>query len=456
MSQRHSDVLIIGGGPAGYLAAERAAQGGLTVTLFEKRAMGGVCLNEGCIPTKTLLHSAKIYETALKGGAYGVTADNVRLDHNAVVTRKDKVVKMLVSGVEGKMKAGKISVIKSTAVINEKNGAHFIVEGAGEKYSGRYILLAAGSEPMIPPIPGLKEGLEKGFAVTSREILELREIPEKLTVIGAGVVGLEMAAYFATAGSKVSVIEMTEKIAGYTDAEIASILLKDMQHRGIDFKLGCQVTGLSPGSVTYEKNGKAEKLSTDCVLIAIGRRPTIQNLGFEKLNIHTERGAIPTDNQLRTNVSGVYAIGDINGKSMLAHTAYREAEVAVNHILGKKDTMRYDAIPAVIYTAPEVAGVGETEESAREKGLAFSVKKLSTRYSGRFVAENDKADGLCKLLIENGTERLIGAHLIGPYASEMIYGASMMIESRWPVGDLKELVFPHPTVSEIIRETFFN
>ncbi|MCL2499179.1 MAG: dihydrolipoyl dehydrogenase [Defluviitaleaceae bacterium] len=456
MDKTHSDVLIIGGGPAGYSAAERAARGGLTVTLFEKGTPGGVCLNEGCIPTKTLLHAAKVYDYALNGGAYGVFADNVRLDHGTVLARKEKVVKTLVSGVESKMKARKINVVKSAAVIEGKDGGFFSVGADGRSYTGQYLLLAAGSEPLIPPITGLKDALEAGYAVTSREILDLQTIPKKLTVIGAGIIGLEMAAYFAAAGSRVTVIEATGKIAGYTDAEISDLFMTDMIKKGITFHLNGKVTEFSPGIVTYETDGISNNVETDLSLISVGRRPLIARLGLETLGVHTERGAITTDNHLRTNVANLYAIGDINGKSMLAHTAYREAEVAVNHILHKKDTMRYDAVPSVIYTSPEVAYAGETEESAREKGLAYIVKKLSMSYSGRFVAENDKADGLCKLLFEKGTERLIGAHLIGPYASEMIYGASIMIESRWPIGDLRELIFPHPTVSEIIREAFFQ
>ena len=455
MDKTHSDVLIIGGGPAGYLAAERAAQGGLTVTLFEERSLGGVCLNEGCIPTKTYLNSVKIYDYALNGKAYGISADNVSLDHNTVVTRKDKVVKTLVSGVESKMKAHKVTVIKSRAVITGKDGDNFIVYADGTGYSGRYLLIAAGSEPIIPPVTGMKDAIDAGYAVTSREILQLREIPKKLTVVGAGVVGIEMAAYFASAGSQVTVIEMMNKIAGYTDGEISDILMKELQKKGIEFKLDCKVTGTAPGSVTYEKAGKFEKIDTDIILVSIGRRASTENLGLDSLGIYTEWGAVVTDNHLRTNISGVYAIGDINGKSMLAHTAYREAEVAINHILHKKDYMRYNAVPAVIYTSPEVACAGETEETAREKGIDFEVKKLSMRYSGRFVAENDKGGGLCKLLFEKSTSRLIGAHLIGSYASEMIYGASMMIESRWPIDDLKEIVFPHPTVSEVIREALF-
>ena len=455
MDKTDVDVLIIGGGPAGYLAAERAAESGLSVVLFEARALGGVCLNEGCIPTKTYLYSAKLYENALNGINYGVNAINITLDHNAVVNRKDNVVKTLVSGVESKMKHRKVNVIKSRAQVTGKSDGRFNVEASGASYSGRYLLIAAGSKPIIPAIPGMSEAIEGGFAMTSREILELREIPRKLCIIGAGIIGLEMAAYFATAGAKVNVIEMQNKIAGYMDAEISDMLMKELQKKGVDFWLGCKTTEIAQGIVVYEHGGKVEKLEADAVLVSVGRRPGVDNLGLEALGVYTKQGAIVTDNNLRTNISGVYAIGDVNGKSMLAHTAYREAEAAINHILQKKDHMRYDAIPSVIYTSPEVGSVGETEESAAKKGIEFYVKKKSMRHSGRFVAENEKADGLCKLLFEKTTNRLIGAHLIGSYASEIIYGASMMIESRWPVDDLKEIVFPHPSVSEIVRETLF-
>ncbi|MDR2184038.1 MAG: dihydrolipoyl dehydrogenase [Clostridiales bacterium] len=450
------DVMIIGGGPAGYLAAERAAAAGLSVTLFEARALGGVCLNEGCIPTKTLLYSAKMYDNARNGAAYGVYSKDVELDHNAVMDRKDKVVKTLVSGVEAKMRAHKIEVVRAAAIITGRRGGEFAVSAKGRAYHGRHLLIATGSAPIVPQITGMRECLASGHVLTSREILDLRAVPGKLAVIGGGVVGLEMAAYFAAAGAQIIVIEMMEKIGGYIDNEIAEMLMKQLQKKGIEFHTGCRVTGVSEKSLTYEKDGVATFTETEAVLAAIGRAPRISGLGLETIGIHTEHGAIVTDKHLRTNISGAYAIGDVNGKSMLAHTAYREAEVAINHIMGKSDNMRYDAIPAVIYTAPEVAAVGETEESARDKGLDFAVKRLSMRYSGRFVAENDGGDGLCKLLIENGTNRLIGVHLIGSYASEIIYGAAMMIESRWPVSHLQELVFPHPTVCEIIRETLFS
>ena len=448
------DLMIIGGGPAGYLAAERAAQGGLSVLLFEKRALGGVCLNEGCIPTKTLLNSAKLYDHAKNGAAYGIAVKSVSIDHSAVVARKDKVVKTLVAGVNAKMKGRKVTVVKEVATIAGKSDGGLAVQAGDHVYEAKRLLLAAGSEAIIPPIPGIKEGLESGFVMTNREILNMTKLPKRLTVIGGGVIGLEMAAYFAMVGVKVTVIEMTSKIAGYTDGEVSDALQKDLTAKGIDFLLNCKVTKINKNSIEYEKDG-VHTVKADAVLLSVGRRASTEGLGLESIGLFTEHGAVVTDNHLRTNVPNVYAAGDINGKSMLAHTAYREAEVAVNHILGKRDCMRYDAIPSVIYTLPEVASVGETEESAKEKGLIFTVKKLPMIYSGRFVAENEGADGLCKLLVETGSNRLIGAHIIGSYASEMIYGAAMMIESRWQVDDLKEIVFPHPTVCEIIRETLF-
>ena len=292
--------------------------------------------------------------------------------------------------------------------------------------------------------------------MTNREILDLREIPEKLVVIGGGVIGLEMASYFNSVGSKVTVVEMLNKIAGPTDSEISAFLLKEYQKKGVDFKLGCAVTEIADGKVVYTENGESKSVEADKVLIAIGRRAHTRDIGLETIGVYTERGNIVTDENLRTNVAGVYATGDVNGKIMLAHTAYRESEVAVNHILGIKDKMRYNAIPSVIYTTPEVGSVGETEDSAKEKGLDFRVSTISMKFSGRFVAENEGGDGICKLIVDNKYDRLLGVHLIGSYASEIIYGAAMMVESEYRVKDLKEFVFPHPTVCEIIREALFQ
>ncbi len=450
------DLIVIGGGPAGYLGAERAAHAGLKVCLFEKNALGGVCLNEGCIPSKALLYSAKVYETARHADKYGVRVSDASLDHKAVVARRGKVVKVLVSGVTAKLKGAGVTVVKAEAKIAGRVPGGFAVTADAQTYEAQKLLIAAGSSPVIPPIPGLKEAIASGFAITNREVLELPEVPKALVIIGGGVIGLEMAAYYNTAGSEVTVVEMLDHIAGPTDGEIRSILLKEYQKKGVKFLLGTKVTGLTQSSVLCEADGKPLELPCDKALCAIGRRANLAGLGLETLNVETNRAGIVTDAQGRTNVEGVFAAGDVNGIQMLAHTAYRESEVAVNTMTGKKDTMRYGANPAVIYTKPEVAGVGYTEESAKEAGIPYEVKKLSMRYAGRFVAENEGEDGLCKVLVHQKHRNVIGVHMIGGYASEIIWGAAAMIESELRVRDAKEIIFPHPTVSEIIREVIWE
>lgn len=450
-----SEVLVLGGGPGGYLAAERAAQGGKTVTLIEKRALGGTCLNEGCIPSKAFLNSAKLYEHAKDSEVFGVTAENVAIDHAKVVARKDKVVKMLVSGVGTTMKAHKVNVVMAEGMIKGKTADGFVVEAGGEEYAGEKLIIACGSIPVVPPIPGLKEGIERGYVLTNREILDRKELPKHLVVIGGGVIGLEMASYFSMIGVPVTILEMLDKIAGPTEREVSALLLKEYKKRGIDFKLSCKVTGIGEDGVLYEEKGEAKEVKADVVLCAIGRRAATAGIGLENLGIYMERGAIVTDSHMQTNVPGVYAVGDANGKIMLAHTAYREAEVAVNTILGKKDYMRYEAIPSVIYTNPEVASVGETEESAKAKGMEVKTVKATMKLSGRYLAEVEKGDGFCKLVVDTKKNRLVGCHMIGSYVSEMIYGAALMIEKEMPIDNIKELVFPHPTVAEVIREALF-
>ncbi len=450
------DLIIIGGGPAGYLAAERAGHAGLNTLLIEKRFIGGVCLNEGCIPSKALLYSAKLYDSIKHGEKYGVTAENIKFSHEAVLARKNKVVKTLVTGVKGKLKANNVTVVEGLGIIDGRNPEGYVVKVENESYTGKKLLITTGSMPVIPPITGLKEGLEKGYVLTNREILDLAAVPQSLVIVGGGVIGLEMASYFNSAGSKVTVIEMLDHIAGNTDREIGEILLKNYSKKGVEFKLGCKVTEFREGLVVYESEGKTYQAEAEKVLMSIGRRPVTAGIGLETIGVELERGSIKVDGRGKTNIPEVYAAGDVNGTSMLAHTAYREAEVCISNILGKKDVMRYNAIPSVIYTNPEVASVGKTEETATQKGIEFEAVKLSMRYSGRYVAENEGGDGICKVLVEKGTRRLIGVHMIGNYSSELIYGAGIMIETEMRVNDIKELVFPHPTVCEIIREAIFE
>lgn len=450
------DLIVIGGGPAGYLGAERAGHAGLKTLLIEERFLGGVCLNEGCIPSKTLLHSAKIYDYARSGEKYGVTATGVLLDHGAVIARKNKVVKTLVAGIRSQLKANHVDIVEGHACIGSRTTEGYTVKVGGDTFIGRRLLIATGSVPVIPPIPGAREGVERGYVLTNREILDIPQVPDSLVIIGGGVIGLEMVSYFNSAGSKVTIIEMLEHIGGSIDGEISQILLKNYQKKGIEFKLNSRVVEIREGAVVYERDGKREVVEADKVLMSVGRRPAVEGIGLENIGVEVEKGAIKVDDRGKTNVPEVYAAGDVNGRYMLAHTAYREAEVCVNNMLGKKDIVRYNAIPSVIYTNPEVVSVGETEESAKRKGIDFEVAKVSMRYSGRYVAENEGGDGICKVLINKKYRNVIGVHMIGNYSSEIIYGAGLMIEAEMRVKDIKELVFPHPTVSEVIRECIFQ
>ena len=450
------DLIVIGGGPGGYLAAERAAHAGLKTLLFEKNSLGGVCLNEGCIPSKALLNSAKTYLHAKHASMYGVNTENVTVDQAKVIERKRKVVKTLVSGVGAKMRQHKVVVVKEEATIDGKCADGFKIKSASGTYTGKKLIIATGSSAAVPPIPGVKENLGN-FVCTNREVLELTQIPEKFTVIGGGVIGLEMAAYYAAVGSKVTVVEMLDHIAGPTDREISTRLQKELEAMGITFLLGHACEKVEPGKVYVKApDGTQKVIEANKVLLSIGRRANYMNIGLETIGVKTDRPGIVTDAMCRTNVPDVYAIGDVNGHHMLAHTAYREAEVAVNTILGKKDYMRYHANPSVIYTMPEVASVGKTEEDCKAQGVEYEVKKLSMMYSGRFVAENEGADGLCKIIVDKKTRLILGIHLIGAYAGEMIWGGAQMLETQLRVNDARQIIFPHPTVSEIVREVLWE
>lgn len=451
------DLVVIGGGPGGYLAAERAGHAGLKTLVAEKREFGGVCLNEGCVPSKTFLNSAKVFDYANHAEKYGVKVDGkTSIDQKFVVERKNGVVKMLTSGVKATLKRNKVTMKNATAFIEGKNADGYAIKVGDETVTAKRLIVATGSMPVVPPITGLKENLEAGLVLTNREILDLEKIPETLVVIGGGVIGLEMASYFSSVGTKVTVVEMLDKIAGPTEKEISSILQKNLEKKGVVFNLGCKVTAIEKDGVVFERNGKSEKVVAEKVLLSIGRRAVTQGIGLENIGVNLERGAIVTDDTMRTNVANVYAVGDVNGKVMLAHTAYREAEVAVNNILGKKDKMRYNVIPSVIYTNPEVGSVGETEESAKAKGLNVKCVNIPLTYSGRYIAENTSLDGICKIVVNKDTNTLIGAHIIGSYSGEYIVAVSAMIDLEVDIENIKKLVFPHPTVCEIVREAIFQ
>lgn len=455
------DLAIIGGGPGGYVAAERAGAAGLKVVLFERKSLGGVCLNEGCIPTKTLLYSAKVYNYAQHGDHYGVYAENPSVKYDEIVDRKNKVVRKLVGGIKAAMKAHKVQVVAAEAMIEGRNAEGITISAAGESYQAKNLLICAGSEAVVPPIPGLKEAGD--VIVTNREILALTEQPKELVVIGGGVIGMEFAAFYNTLGTKVTVVEMMPKILGPMDDEISSMLQGIYAKRGIEFKLSCKVTGIEGNTVVYEDpQGQVCRVSGDKILVSVGRRANLDGYGLEKLGVEMmlNRGGRPcgikVDEKMRTNIPNVYAAGDVTGFSMLAHTASREGEVAVNNILGKQDHMRYNAIPGVVYTNPEVAGVGLTESEAKAKGVDYSVIKLPMAYSGRFVAENEGGEGICKIIVGKKYHEVLGMHMLGNPCSEIIQSACIAIEMEMTAEQLQEVVFPHPTVSEIIKETVFT
>lgn len=446
-------VAIIGGGPAGYTAAETAGKAGLSVVLFEKQSLGGVCLNEGCIPTKTLLYSAKTYDGARHAAKYAVSVPEVSFDLPKIIARKQKVVRKLVLGVKGKLTAQGVTMVSGEATVIDKNQ----VKCGEEVYECDNLLLCAGSETFIPPIPGV----DSVPYWTHRQALDNKELPASLVVIGGGVIGMEFASFFNSLGVQVTVIEMLDEILGGMDKELSALLRAEYAKRGIKFMLQTKVTSLAEAEaeggqpqvqVHYENAAGAGFVTAERLLMSVGRRPVTKGFGLENLNLEkTERGNIRVDGQMQTSLPGVYACGDLTGFSLLAHTAVREAEVAIHHIIGKEDAMSYRAIPGVVYTNPEIAGVGETEESLQKKGVAYRTVKLPMAYSGRFVAENEGVNGVCKLLLAED-DTLLGAHVLGNPASEIITLAGMAIELKLTAGEWKKIVFPHPTVCEIFKE----
>lgn len=448
------DIAIIGGGPGGYVAAEKAGKKGLKTVLFEKKDLGGVCLNEGCIPTKTLLYSAKLYDQARKGEKYGLRIEGAELDYKKMVDRKTKVMRKLVAGIGLRMKGAAVEVVKGEAMIMGRTEEGAIRIAVGEAiYETKNLLICTGSETFIPPIPGLDMETNEAI-VTSRELLAAKEAPASITIIGGGVIGMEFASLYNSLGAEVHVVEMMPEILGAMDAEISSMLRAQYTKKGVHFHLSCRVTRIEGHCVTYvDSEGTEQAIESEKILLSVGRRANTKGYGLETLGVELERGGIKVDEKMRTNVPGVYAAGDVTGFSMLAHTASREAEVVINNLCRHEDIMTYDAIPGIVYTNPEVAGVGLTEAQAQQQGVDYDCLKLPMAYSGRFVAENEGGEGICKVIVERETRRIIGAHMLGNPCSEIISTACIAIEQGMTIEQFERVVLPHPTVTEILKET---
>lgn len=441
------DLIILGGGPAGYTAAERAARGGLNTLLIEKRALGGVCLNEGCIPTKTLLYSAKIWHLTEDAKKYGIEASADQFLMDKVNARKNKVVRKLVAGIKGKMTNAGVTVVTGEGeILPPTTPEEYSVKVGEETYTAPRLLLASGSETFVPPIPGL-DTVEYW---TSREALESKELPKSIAIIGGGVIGMEFAAFYNRVGVEVHVIEMLPEILGGMDSEMGALLRAEYTKLGVKFYLQHKVTSVAPEGVTVEFEDNSFVIPTERILLSVGRRPVTEKLS--PLGLEMEGRGVKVDATMRTSLPGVYAAGDVTGYSLLAHTAVREAEVAVDNMLGKNAQMSYRAIPGIIYTQPEVAGVGMTEDQLKKEGISYRKHQLPMAFAGRFVAENEMANGVCKILIGED-DTLLGTHMLGNPASELIVVIAVAIERGIKAHELASVVFPHPTVGEIIKET---
>jgi dihydrolipoamide dehydrogenase len=446
----HHDVIVIGGGPGGYIAAERLGHAGRKVLLAEKDALGGTCLNVGCIPTKSLLNSAKLYAHAREAAPFGVDA-TATVDWPRVQAWKADVVAKLVAGVGVAEKRAGVTVVQAPATLLGPGR----VEVGGAVETADHVIVATGSVPARPPIPGTQDNPQ---VVDSTGLLAVETLPRRLAVIGGGVIGVEFASLFAALGVEVDVIEMLPEIVPFMDAELAAKLRRAIA--GVTFHVGCQVQRVDGGAVTYrDAAGTEQQAAADLVLMAVGRRPLVDGWGAKEAGLDVTPKGVAVDATMKTNLPHVWAVGDVTGLSLLAHAAYRMGEIAAAHIIDRAQAVRRGqrfrrhTVPWAVYSLPEAAGVGLTEAEAERAGHDVAAVTVPLVLSGRFVAENGlKAPGAVKLVADRATRAVLGVHILGPYAPEQIWGAALALELEVTVDDLREAVFPHPTVSEGLRE----
>ncbi|MFZ5945702.1 MAG: dihydrolipoyl dehydrogenase [Bacillota bacterium] len=442
------NVAVLGGGPGGYVAAIKAAQLGMKVLICEQEHFGGVCLNKGCIPTKSLLKSLKIYKdvkNAAKFGIEGVDLAALKLNLSLVQQRKRQVVERLVQGVQALLKGNKVHMVIGRGEIINPN----LIKVNGLEYHTENIIIATGSVPLLPPIPGI----DNGNVITSNEALDLEEFPESIAIVGGGIIGMEFAQIFAEAGVKVSIFEMQPFILPTVDEEVGQVLRRELEQRGVKFYVNAKVKEILPSGIVAELNGTETKFDAEKVLIAIGRKPSLTGINPQLLGVRTDRGAIVTDNTMATNIPHIYAIGDVNGKSMLAHTASMEGIVAAENIAGHNSRMDYSIIPQCIYTFPEASSVGMSEKAAREKHTDILVKKFYFKGNGKALIEDQQA-GFVKVIAEPKYKEILGVHIVGPQATELIAEAVVAMTLEATADELAQCIHPHPTVSESMQEAF--
>lgn len=437
---------IIGGGPAGYTAAERASKAGKDVVLFEQNAVGGTCLNVGCIPTKSLLYGAKQYYNATHAQKYGVTAENVTFDFAAMQKRKTIVVRKLVVGIKQRLNNEHCTLVSGFAKVESRTDELVTISCNGETYEAENLMICTGSTNFVPPIPGIQDN---EHVWDSTDALNATELPKSIIIVGGGVIGMEFATLYHELGIPVTVIEALPSILPNLDPEVVTVLADKYKKAGINILTSTKVESINGGKVTA--NGV--EFEADKILVSVGRRANLN--GLEALNdIELNRGAIVIDDFCKTNLPNVYACGDVTGKIMLAHVAARQAEVAVGRLLKQIPLQRiaYNAIPSVVYTNPEIASVGITESQAESMSIPVEVRKLPMTFSGRFMAENEGETGLCKMIVDAKNHSVLGVHMIGNPCSEFVSAASFAVRMGYTVAEFQQVVFPHPTVSEILHE----
>jgi dihydrolipoamide dehydrogenase len=441
------DFAVIGAGPAGYVAAKKAAGSGLKTLLVEKNKLGGVCLNEGCVPSKTLLHAAKTYHHAKHGSIFGVEVEGVSFNFPKAHAHKNQVMDRMRNGIAGLMKKHKVDVVEGEATLLPG----LAISINGETHEADNVLLCTGSSPAMPPIPGI----DSEQVVDSTGILNRETLPDHLIIVGGGVIGCEFACMYASVGVPVTVLEAMPEICPNLDADIAAILREELAKKGVNFKLDTKVESIDSKSVSFANADGSDSLEGDLVLVATGRRPNVKGLGLEELGLDIDpRGGVRVDDRGATNIPGLWAAGDVTGQAWLAHAASRMAEVVVHNLTGRPDRMRYDKMPAVVYTSPEVAVVGLTKEEAEARGLKVKTGRIPMAINARYLAENPDESGLCKVVLDAETNRLLGVHMVGGACSEMIFGATAMLETELREEEIEEIVFPHPTTSEIMKDVF--
>ncbi|SHG80628.1 dihydrolipoamide dehydrogenase [Thermosyntropha lipolytica DSM 11003] len=444
------DLVIIGGGPGGYVAAIRASQLGMKTVLIEKDEVGGTCLNRGCIPTKAYFQNAKAIHTIKRAEEFNIEVSGFKFSLEKAKARKDSIVNQLVSGVKQLLKANGVELIKGEAALIAPD----TVAVNGEEIKARNILIATGSVPARLQV----EGADLPEVITSDEALELTEVPSRLAVIGGGVIGLEFACIFSHFGSKVTVIEYMPNILGSLDKEISKRMGVFLKKQNIDVHTGAAVTKIEKkdGEVLVHVEGKKEAftVASDLVLMSTGRRPCIKGLNLDKVGIETEKDFIKVDENYQTSVKGVYAIGDVIGGQMLAHKASEEGIVAVEKMAGLNSCVHYHAVPGCIFTFPEIATVGMSEEEAQAKGITYKVGKFQFAANGKAMTMGE-AEGLVKILADQN-DIIIGVHIIGPHASDLILEGTMMVKNRMRIKDVIGTIHPHPTLGEAIMEAVLD